>query len=822
MISSEDLDRIASATHPEPHLVLGAHVRERDVTIRVFRPDALEVRILPDAGLPARSTICTHPGGVFEAHYPEAVALAAAASAAATAAPGAAPRAPFRYRVEVRYPGGVVTFRDPYAFPPTLGDVDYHLFAEGTHEQIYKHLGAHVREIDGVSGTVFAVWAPHASRVSVSGDFNGWDGRLHAMRRGRSGVWELFLPEVGHGALYKYEVRTSRGLTILKADPFGSAMELRPNNASKVYQRRFEFSDAAWMEARAKGDKLARPMSIYEVHLGSWRAKQRPGAAPSQDPAATWMTYRELAHELLDYVVEMGFTHVELLPVMEHPYDGSWGYQVAGYYAPTARHGEPDDLRYFVDQAHARGVGVILDWVPAHFPKDAWALGRFDGTALFEHLDPRQGEHAHWNTFIFNYGRPEVKNFLVANALYWLEEFHVDGLRVDAVASMLYLDYGKSHGQWVPNKFGGRENLDAIAFLRDLTDRVHAGFPGAIVTAEESTSWPGVTRPTYLGGLGFDFKWNMGWMHDTLSYFSMDSVFRSFHHHLVTFGLMYAFTEQFMLPLSHDEVVHLKRSLLSKMPGDYWRMRANLRALYAHMWAHPGKKLLFMGGEIGQLTEWNEAAELQWGVLATEEHRGLQRLVRDLNAAYRAHPALWEVDYSWDGFQWVDANDSIQSVAAFVRYAKDAKPKPPPTQAELDAASAELRALAAAVAEAERSTEPAPDNSTTTATLAADPAAPPTAATTRSPSRPPEPPPVGPHVVFVGNFTPVPRHGYRIGVPAKGRYREILNTDAREYGGSGMGNLGVVQVQPVPAHGFDQSIVLTLPPLGVLYLAPDA
>jgi 1,4-alpha-glucan branching enzyme len=519
MISSEDLDRIARVEHPEPHRILGPHATERDVTIRVFRPGATEVRILPDDGLPARSAICTHPGGVFEAHYPEAARPAAATPGAATngaAAPGAAAGAPFRYRVEVRYPGGVFTFRDPYAFPPTLGDVDYHLFAEGTHEQIYRHLGAHLREVDGVSGTAFAVWAPHASRVSVAGDFNGWDGRLHAMGRGRSGVWELFIPEVGHGALYKFEVRTSRGLAIMKADPFASAMELRPNNASKVYQRRYEFTDAAWMEARAKGDDVARPMSIYEVHLGSWRRKERPDQPPSKDPAAGWMTYRELAKELLDYVVEMGFTHVELLPVMEHPYDGSWGYQVAGYYAPTARHGEPDDLRYFIDQAHARGVGVILDWVPAHFPKDAWALGRFDGTALFEHLDPRQGEHAHWNTFIFNYGRPEVKNFLVANALYWLDEFHVDGLRVDAVASMLYLDYGKGPGQWVPNKFGGRENLDAIAFLRDLTDRVHARFPGALVAAEESTAWPGVTRPTYLGGLGFDFKWNMGWMHDTL------------------------------------------------------------------------------------------------------------------------------------------------------------------------------------------------------------------------------------------------------------------------------------------------------------------
>ena len=787
MISPDELDRIARVDHAEPHSLLGPHIEDGALIIRVFRPDALEVRILPDGAFPVRVAARVHPEGIFEARFPEA-------------------SAPFRYRVEMRHAAGVFTYRDPYAFPPQLGDLDYHLFAEGKHEQIYRHLGAHPRVVDGVQGTGFAVWAPHAARVSVAGDFNNWDGRLHAMRRcDGNGLWEIFLPEVGHGALYKFEIRAASGMVFMKADPFAQAMELRPNNAAKVYERRYTFTDSPWIEARAKADAASRRMSIYEVHLGSWRRKDRPGAAPSNDPAAGFPTYRELATDLLDYVVDMGFTHVELLPIMEHPYDGSWGYQVVGYYAPTARYGQPDDLRYFIDQAHARGIGVLLDWVPAHFPKDAWALGRFDGTALFEHLDPRQGEHAHWNTFIFNFGRPEVKNFLVANALYWLDEFHVDGLRVDAVASMLYLDYGKEHGQWVSNKFGGRENLDAVAFLRELTDRVHASFPGAIVCAEESTSWPGVTRPTYLGGLGFDYKWNMGWMHDSLKYFSMDSIFRSFHHHLVTFGLMYAFSERYLLPLSHDEVVHLKKSLFSKMPGDYWRMRANLRALYGYMWAHPGKKLLFMGGEIAQPTEWNEASELPWEVLETEEHRGIQRLVRDLNAAYRDLPALSEVDHDWDGFQWIDANDTQQSVAAFLRFAKDAKPKPPvappaPIEGDPSIAAAETGAVIA-------STENA-------ASLASAPA-------TTGPVVESAPPKVGPHVVFVGSFTPLPRYGYRLGVPASGRYREVINTDATAYGGSGMGNLGVVSTQPVPSHGFEHSIVLTLPPLAALYLVPD-
>ncbi|MEJ7735546.1 MAG: 1,4-alpha-glucan branching protein GlgB [Polyangiaceae bacterium] len=497
------------------------------------------------------------------------------------------------------------------------------------------------------------------------------------------------------------------------------------------------------------------------MHLGSWRR------APGPDGKTRWKTYRELAEELVDYVADLGFTHMELLPITEHPYDGSWGYQVTGYFAPTSRFGSPDDFRYFVDRCHARGLGVILDWVPAHFPKDAWALGRFDGTALYEHLDPRRGEHRQWGTYIFNYGRNEVRNFLIASALFWLDEFHIDGLRVDAVASMLYLDYAaETPDDWVPNEFGGRENLEAVAFLRELDDRIHERFPGALVCAEESTTWPGVTRPTYVGGLGFDLKWNMGWMHDTLDYFSLDPVFRAFNHRKLTFGLTYAFTERFLLPLSHDEVVHLKKSLLSRMPGDRWKMHANLRALYGYMWAHPGKKLLFMGGEMGQWGEWSFEGELPWALLEEPDHRGLQQLVGDLNRLYRELGACWQLDDHPAGFSWIDANDGTQSVASFVRFPRQPGRLGPP-----------------------------PDD--------------------RAPR------PRGRHLIFVGNFTPLVRHGYRIGVPRRCAYLERINTDSKGYSGSGVGNLGRVEVQPVPSHGYEQSIVLTLPPLASLWLVPE-
>jgi 1,4-alpha-glucan branching enzyme len=785
MVSPEALDRLAAVDDPDPHGLLGPHEEEGSIVVRAFRPDALAITVLPDEVLAPRPMRRIHDLGVFEARFPEV-------------------RAPFPYRLEIAYETGLFTLRDPYAFPPALGDLDLHLAAEGTHLELYRRLGAHVREMDGVRGTSFAVWAPNARRVSVTGDFNAWDGRLHAMRRMSAGIWELFLPDVGEGALYKFEVKTQEGLPALKSDPYGRAMELRPLTASKVVVRRFAFTDEAWMAARAAEESRRRPLSIYEVHLGSWRrVLLEPGVPRAEEVGANkthrWLTYRELAAELVDYVAELGFTHLELMPVMEHPFDGSWGYQVSGYFAPTSRYGTPDDLRFFIDRCHARGLGVILDWTPAHFPKDAFALGRFDGTALYEHPDPRRGEHRQWHTYIFDYGRPEVKNFLLSNALYWLDEFHADGLRVDAVASMLYLDYSSNRpGEWVPNKFGGRENLEAVAFLRELCDRVHARFPGAILTAEESTTWPGVTRPTYVGGLGFDLKWNMGWMHDTLDYFKLDPIFRAFHHTKVTFGLMYAFSERFLLPLSHDEVVHLKKSLLSKMPGDRWKMLANLRALYGYMWAHPGKKLLFMGGELGQWAEWSHDAQLDWGLLQDPEHRGLWTLVRDLNAAYRRYPALFELDDEQAGFRWIDANDSIQSVASFVRFPRAPAP-----------ASAPALPVAAEPAQAAARSP------------GGTPSVPPEA---HPPTLPPPPPPLpakGFHVVFAGNFTPIPRFGYRLGVPRRCRYVEVINTDAAIYGGSGMGNLGKVEIEAIPSHGFAQSISITLPPLSSLWLAPE-
>jgi 1,4-alpha-glucan branching enzyme len=762
MISAEELELVASVEHPDPHRVLGPHADEEagGVTVRAFRPDAREVTLLLDGGAPATPMRRIHPIGIFEATLPGATL-------------------PLRYSLEVHGEHGTTVERDAYAFPPSLGDLDLHLAAEGTHRELYRHLGAHLREVEGVKGTAFAVWAPSARRVSVSGDFNAWDGRLHAMRRMGRGIWEIFIPDVGEGALYKFEVKTMHGVLILKADPYGRAMELRPNTASKVVASHYTFDDAAWMAARREPPVSKRPMAIYEVHLGSWKIRPKPTGETKGDPAERWLSYRELATALVDYVADLGFTHVELLPVMEHPFDGSWGYQVSGYFAPTSRYGSPDDLRYFIDRCHQRGLGVILDWTPAHFPKDAFALGRFDGSALYEHVDPRQGEHKQWNTYVFNYGRPEVKNFLISNALYWLEEFHVDGLRVDAVASMLYLDYGASNTwEWVPNKFGGRENLDAVAFLRELCDAVHERVPGAVLAAEESTSWPGVTRATYLGGLGFDLKWNMGWMHDTLAYFGFDPIHRNFHHGKLTFGLMYAYSERFLLPLSHDEVVHLKKSLVSKMPGDRWKMHATLRSLYGYMWAHPGKKLLFMGGEIAQWGEWNFESELEWNLLGEADHAGMQRLVRDLNAHYRKYAALYQLDDEPAGFRWIDANDAPQSVASFIRFPAHPRPALPSVDATLPAP------ISAPAPLAPRGTK-------------------------------------GVHVVFVGNFTPLPRHGYRVGVPRRCRYVEVLNTDAKEYGGSGLGNFGSAAIEAVPSHGFDQSIVLTLPPLGVLWLVPE-
>jgi 1,4-alpha-glucan branching enzyme len=727
-VANAELDRLVRREHPNPHGVLGAHPTEDGVIVRALRPAASGVSVELDDGTTIELTRI-HPGGVFEG-------LIAGAGL------------PMHYRLRVDYgSAGSFTIEDPYAFLPTLGEVDLYLIGEGRHEELYDRLGAHVRQHQGVHGTAFAVWAPAARAVSVVGDFNSWDGRLHAMRSlGSGGIWELFLPDVEPGARYKYEILTAERELSLKADPFAQETEPPPKTASVVTQPRHTWSaqDAEWLGRRREQLPLRRPMSIYEVHLGSWRLNSLQDNRP--------LTYLELADELAAYATELGFTHIELLPVMAHPFSGSWGYQVTGYFAPTPRYGSPDDLREFVDRLHAHGIGVILDWVPAHFPRDEFALARFDGTALYEHADPRRGAHPEWGTLVFNYGRHEVRNFLISNALFWLREYHVDGIRVDAVASMLYLDYSRPAGEWIPNQFGGREDLDAVAFLKELNEVIYAHEPGIISAAEESTAWPGVSRPTYLGGLGFGFKWNMGWMHDTLAYFEQDPIYRRYHHHELTFSLMYAFSENFVLPLSHDEVVHGKGSLYSKMAGDRWQKLANLRAMYAYMWAHPGKKLLFMGGEFAQQAEWSEERSLDWHLLEQPEHAGIQTLVRDLNRFYQAEPALWELDSEPGGFWWLEPNDADLNVLAFARASTNGE-----------------RVM-----------------------------------------------------VFAANLSPMPRIGYRLGLPRPCRWREALNTDSKLYGGSDLGNLGAVEPQPVPWHGQPVSADVTLPPLGAIWLVPDA
>ncbi len=633
-VDQHEVDRLLAGAHPQPHTLLGPHVVDDGVVVRVMRPMAQSVVLLVGE---ERFPLQHEYHGVFSALLPM-------------------PSVP-DYRVEVDYGRGPHVDDDPYRFLPTLGEIDLHLIGEGRHERLWDVLGAHRRSYTGlagdVTGTSFAVWAPSARGVRVVGDFNHWDGRGHPMRSlGASGVWELFVPAVGDGTRYKYEILCADGVRRLKADPLASATEHPPATASVVFTSAYEWGDEAWMTERATADPHTGPMSIYEVHLGSWRAG---------------LDYRGLADELVEYVREMGFTHVEFLPVMEHPYGGSWGYQVTSYYAPTSRFGSPDDFRLLVDRLHQEGIGVLLDWVPAHFPKDAWALARFDGTPLYEHADPRRGEQPDWGTLVFDFGRIEVRNFLVANAVHWLEEFHIDGLRVDAVASMLYLDYSRKAGEWAPNKYGGRENLEAVAFLQETNATVYKRVPGSVMVAEESTAWPGVTRPTHLGGLGFGLKWNMGWMHDSLGYVSREPIFRQFHHHEMTFSLMYAWTETFLLPLSHDEVVHGKRSLLRKMPGDRWRQLATLRAYLAYMWAHPGKQLLFMGCEFGQESEWSEERGLDWWILDNPDHRGLQTSIRDMNQVYVDNPALWSLDHESAGFAWIDADDVSNNVFSFLR-----------------------------------------------------------------------------------------------------------------------------------------------------------
>src|SRR5438094_4599517 len=628
----------------DPHRILGAHeADDGGVVVRAYRPEAQAVRVQP-AGVEAT---LKDPAGLWEALLPKA-------------------KLPLEYELEIVYPNGkTFTVRDPYSFLPTLADLDLHLAMEGRHEELYARLGAHVREIDGAAGTAFAVWAPNARGVAVVGEFNSWDGRLNPMRTlGSSGIWELFVPGVAEGAKYKFEIRTQDGRLRIKADPVAFAAEVPPPNASVVHRPQHVWSDAEWLERRAASDPLREPVSIYEVHLGSWRRN------PAEDNRS--LTYLELADELSEYVADLGFTHIELMPIMEHPFAGSWGYQVTGYFAPTSRFGSPDDFRSFVDRLHGNGIGVLLDWVPAHFPRDDWALARFDGTALYEHEDPRKGAHQDWGTLIFNYGRHEVDNFLTANALFWCDRYHIDGLRVDAVASMLYLDYSRKEGEWIPNQFGGRENLEAVEFLRKFNHLVHTEHPGMVTVAEESTAWPLVTRPPYLGGLGFSFKWNMGWMNDTLNYFSRDPIYRKYHQNDLTFAMLYHHHENFILPLSHDEVVHGKSSLRGRMPGDDWQGAANLRALLAYQWLFPGKKLVFMGGEFGQTREWNANAELDWWLLdAGPYHRGTQKLVEDLNRFYLAEPALWEGDYDFEGFFWVDCSDHENSVLSFIRQNKE-------------------------------------------------------------------------------------------------------------------------------------------------------
>jgi len=730
--SPVEIDLLLRAEHSDPFHILGAHPVELRgnpaIAIRVFLPDAVAVQAVrifePPAVYPFAQI---HREGFFEAVVPGETQI-------------------FPYHLRARNAQGVEwEFEDPYRFPPVLTDFDLHLLSEGTHRGAYEKLGAHVREVEGVRGVVFALWAPNAQRVSVVGDFNHWDGRRHPMRvRGGSGIWELFIPGLGEGEVYKFEIKgRDNGFLGLKADPFAFYSEVRPKTASIVHDiHRYEWDDQAWMAERAGRQALNAPISVYEVHLGSWmRAPEANGM----------LNYRDLAQRLVEYVEKMGFTHIELLPVTEHPLDESWGYQTTGYFAPTSRLGKPEDFMFFVDYLHQHGIGVILDWVPAHFPGDAHGLAYFDGTFLYDHADPRRGEQKDWGTRVFNLGRTEVRSFLWNSALFWLDQYHIDGLRVDAVASMLYLDYSRQPGEWVPNKYGGNEDLDAIDFVKRFNEIVHREHPGVLTIAEESTAWTGVSRPVYLGGLGFSLKWNMGWMHDMLVYFSKDPIHRKFHHNNLTFSLLYAFTENFVLVLSHDEVVHGKRSLLSKMPGDTWQQFANLRALYAFMIAHPGKKMLFMGGEFGQWIEWVSNQSLDWNLLEYEPHQKLQHLVAELNRLYRSEPALYEVDFEYTGFEWVDFHDADSSIIVFLRWSR-------------------RRAR---------------------------------------------------HVVVACNFTPLPRYGYRIGVPEACFYREVLNTDAVQFGGSGITNSPGQQAIYQPWQNQPYCVEMTLPPLGVVILKPD-
>ncbi len=725
----DDTDRadLLAGTHPDPHRILGAHAVEREgvagMIVRAFHPDAVGCELLLDAAAPV--PVASLGGGLF------AGGLLAGATL------------PLRYRVRFHFADGNSWERiDPYAFAPTLGPLDLHLIAEGNHERLWEALGARAQQHEGVEGTAFSVWAPNATRVSVVGDFCRWDGRLYPMRSlGRSGVWEIFVPGLAEGTLYKFELRTKAGELRLKSDPMAREMESAPGTASRVARSAHVWGDAEWCSRRGRCDPLREPMAIYEVHLGSWQRVPEEGDR--------WLSYRELAPRLADHVTKLGFNFVELLPIMEHPFVGSWGYQVTGYYAPTARWGTPDDLRFLIDHLHQRGIGVILDWVPAHFPKDDWALRRFDGSALYEHEDPRRGEHPDWGTLIFDFGRVEVRNFLTANALYWLEQFHVDGLRVDAVASMLYLDYSRERTGWLPNAYGGRENLEAIEFLRRMNALVARRHPGCFTIAEESTDWPGVTRPVHEGGLGFTFKWNMGWMHDTLRFLAREPAHRRWHHDELTFAMLYEYDESFVNPLSHDEVVHEKRSLLSKLPGDEWQKFATLRLLLAYQWTRPGKILDFMGTELAPPSEWNHDRSLDWHLASDPLRAGLMRYLGELGRTYHGEPSLWRWDHDPSGFRWIDCADREQSVVSYLRLDGDA------------------------------------------------------------------------YALVVLNLTPVPRDDYRIGAPTPARHHLRLSSDAPEFGGSGYAGESIVTPEPVPWHGFGQSLRLRLPPLSALVWVPQ-
>ncbi|MDO8412365.1 MAG: 1,4-alpha-glucan branching protein GlgB, partial [Gallionellaceae bacterium] len=702
-----------------PYDYLGLHHEMQDYVVRIFNPWASEISLELSSGTVPLQRI--HAEGLFEWRGRNE------------------PTHP--YLVQALENGTASLKHDPYAFAPQISSFDLHLFNEGNLHQGYRIFGSHAMQIDGVAGIRFAVWAPNAERVSVVGEFNRWDGRTHPMSvHGSSGVWEVFIPDIEAGTLYKYEIRNRNGALLLKTDPYANAYELRPGTAAcAALPVTHEWQDAVWLEQRRKWDWLHAPLNIYEIHIGSWK----------RHSDGSFYSYRQLAEHLIPYLQDMGYTHVELMPVSEHPLDESWGYQTTGYFAASSRFGAPDDLCYFVDSCHQAGIGVLLDWVPAHFPQDAFALARFDGTALYEHEDPRLGFHQDWGTHIFNYGRNEVKSFLLSSAHYWLSQFHFDGLRVDAVASMLYLDYSRKEGEWLPNKYGGRENLEAIAFLRELNIMVHELFPGALTMAEESTAWPAVSRPVYVGGLGFSMKWNMGWMHDTLSFMQHDPVHRRYYLNQLTFSQLYAYTENFVLPFSHDEVVHGKGSLLDRMPGDAWQKFANLRLLLVYQMTSPGKKLNFMGNEFGQGPEWRAGWELEWWQLELAPHRQLQNLVRDLNHFYCNSPALYEQDFEHSGFSWIDCQDAENSLLSFMRHGRN-----------------------------------------------------------------------GEMAVIICNFTPVPRRGYRIGLPIAGAYREVFNSDSYYYGGGNLGNAGKIHAQAVPWMGQPYSAEIQLPPLAGIMLVP--